>query len=302
MVNACTQFHIPAHYIYSPHTTIINIIMIIILVNSSTPETKQRFPYLEITELTEEQKDKLIQRLTLESDEIKAKFAILVSRTTKSLEKNHVSVDNLKITLKNLGLNELVEKLHDESDLNKALIKASDYWSFFEYETVTSIISSYCKDDDDLQQEVESYISSFKIYCQRRLCEVPIDNFETEMHKKTMKLYVKMDETFNISLNEVKKIEAKLSVLLDTDLYLCKVEEGCIELIFSCLRKIKLPFSLNSQQKEDLLKMGVVRLYYDDICEYYHALSQDKSLSQPLQPSQLPAVKQLFSSMSPLGK
>ena len=57
----------------------------------------------------------------------------------------------------------------------------------------------------------QSYISSFKIlYCQRRLCEVPIDNFETEIHKKTTKLYVKADKTFNTSLNEVKRIEAKL--------------------------------------------------------------------------------------------
>ena len=226
-----------------------------------------------------------MKRLVFESDGIKTKFAVLVGRTSISLGRNNVSVGHLKLTFTSLGLDELVEKLHDESDLNEALMKASKYWSFFDYEIVTSIISTYCV---DLQQEVESYISSFKIYCQRRLCEVPIDNFETEIHKKTTKLYVKMDETFTISLNEVKRIEAKLSGLLDTDLYLLTMKEGCIELIFSCLRKINLLFPLNSQQEEDLLEMGVLRLY-DDICEYYHAPSQEKSPPLSLPPSELPA-------------
>ena len=267
----------------------------------STPETKERFPYLQITDLTEEQKDELIERLTSESDRIKTQFAVLVSKTSISLKNNDVSVGNLKLTLKSLGLDELVEKIYNESDLTEALITASDYWSFFDYETVTSIISSYCT---NLQQEAESYISSFKIYCQRRLCEVPIDNFKTEIHKKTTKLHVKMDETFTIPLNKVKKIERKLSSLLDTSLRLLKIEDGCIELIFSCLRKIHLLFPLNSQQEEDLLQMGVLRLY-DDTCEYYHAPSQDKSPSLSLPPSQLPAVKQLSSIddlMLPLGK
>ena len=300
------------------HTHYSNIIMnhrYYYLESSSTPETKEKFPYLQIEDLTEEQKDKLMKRLVFESDRIKTKFAVLVGRTSISLGRNNVSVGHLKLTFTSLGLDELVEKLHDESDLNEALMKASKYWSFFDYETVTSIINTYCKNDADLQEEVESYISSFKIYCQRRLCEVPIDNFETEIHKKTTKLYVKMDENFTISLNEVKRIEAKVSGLLDTDLYLLTVKEGCIELIFSCLRKINLLFPLNSQQEEDLLKMGVLRLY-DDICDYYPVPSQDKSPSLSLPPSaespplsllssQLSAVKQLSSvddSMLPLGK
>ena len=271
--------------------------------SSSPPEAIQRFQYLSITNLTKEEKDELIDQLTIESDCIKKKFAGLVTSTNASLKKNDVSVGSLRLTLKNLGLDELVEKLHDESDLTEALIKASDYWSFFDYETLTSIISFYCKNDVDLQQEAESYISNFGKYCQRRLCEVPIDNFETEIRKKTIKLYVKMDETFTVPttpLNNVKKIARKLSSLLGTSLSLLKIEDGCIKLIFSCLRKINLLFPLNSQQEEDLLKMGVLKLY-DDICEYYPAPSQEKPPSLSLPPSQLPAVKQP-SSMVPLGK
>ena len=288
--------HMHTIFIIPTIILLIIILLLLLLVSSSTPE---KFPYLQITDLTEEQKDELMKRLVNESDRIKAKFAVLVSRTSVSLKNNDVSVGSLKLTFKSLGLDELVEKLHDESDLTEALIEASNYWSFFDYEAVTSIISSYCKNDADLQQEVESYISSFKIYCQRRLCEVPIDNFETKIHKKTTKLHVKMDEAFTIPLNKVKKIEGKLSYLLDTSLRLLKIEDGCIELIFSCLCKIN---PLNSQQEEDLLEMGVLRLY-DDMCEHYHAPSQDKSPSLSLPPSQVPAVEQLSSidDLSSLG-
>ena len=276
-----------------------------------TPETNQRFPYLQTTDLTEEQKDELIMRLVNESDLIRTKFANLVTSTNKSLKNSNVEVRSLILTLKN-GLDKLVE---DESDLTEALIKLSDYWSFFDYEILTSIISSHCKNDVNMQQEAESYISKFKEYCQRRLCEVPIDNFNTEIHKKTTKLYVKMDETFTVPLNKVKMIERKLSSLLDTRLHLLNIEDGCIKLIFNCFHKINLLFPLNSQQEEDLLKMGVLRLC-DDICIIMHH-PKTNPLSLPpsqlpavspslsLPPSQLPSVEQLSSiddSMLPLGK
>ena len=228
---------------------------------------------------------------------MRSKFATLVSLTNKSLQNNKVSVSELTVTFKNIDLEELVKILEDETDMNKAMLKASDFWSFFDYEIVKSIISSHCA---DLQQKMESYESDFKTYCERRLCEVPEDSLKANIPSKTSNLHVKIDENFKIKLCKIKRIEARLSHLLDKRLYILKVEDGCIELVFDYFGRIKLTLPLNSQQEEELSGMGVLRLY-DDNQEYYRAPTQVRSSSPSSQQSQLPSTKQLSSNTLTTG-
>ena len=93
--------------------------------------------------MTTEQREELIAELTIESEDMRSKFATLVSLMNKSLQNNKVSVSELTVTFKNLDLDELVKILEDETDMNKAMLKASDFWSFFDYEIVKSIISTH---------------------------------------------------------------------------------------------------------------------------------------------------------------
>ena len=132
-----------------------------------------------------------------------------------------------------------MKELHDMTDLNEAFVKAKKVWSFFDFETVKKIIKSFFIDDFDLQVELRSYESYFKIYCQRRLCDVPIDFLlRDEVPTKITNVHVKVDETFNnIRLEKVKVIEQKLSHLLGTDLYLLDVKDGCKELFSTASAK-----------------------------------------------------------------
>ena len=132
-----------------------------------------------------------------------------------------------------------MKELHDVTDLNEAFVKAKKVWSFFDFETVKKIIKSFFIDDFDLQVELRSYESYFKIYCQRRLCDVPIDFLlRDEVPTKITNVHVKVDETFNnIRLEKVKVIEQKLSHLLGTDLYLLDVKDGCKELFSTASAK-----------------------------------------------------------------
>ena len=254
--------------------------------------TVQRFPYLKAENLTKEEREELKAKLTVESKDMRSKFATLVGLMNKSLQNNKVSVSELTLTFINLDLDDLVEKLHDETDMNKAISKASRFWSFFDYEIVKTIINTHCA---HLQQKMESYESDFKTYCERRLCKVPMDSLKADIPSKTSNiLHVKIDETFKIKLCKIKEIEARLSCLLDKRLYLLEVEYGCIELIFTYLGKIKLTLPLNSQEEEELSEMGVLRLY-DDNHEYYLAPIQVRSPSPSSQQSQLPSANQLSS-------
>ena len=250
--------------------------------------------------MTEDRREELIAKLTVESEDMRSKFAALVDLMNISLQDNKVPVSKLTVTFKNLDVDELVEILQDETDMDKAILKASDFWSFFDYEIVKSIISTHCRGDADLQQEVKSYESDFTIYCERRLCEVPMDILKADVPSKTSNLHVKIDENFKIKLYKMKRIENRLSNLLDKRLYLLKVEDGCIELVFNYLGRIKLSLPLNSQQEEELSEMGVLRLY-DDNYEYYRAPTQVRSPSPSSKQSQLPSANQLSSNTLTTG-
>ena len=262
--------------------------------------SKQKFPYLKAETLTTEQREELIGELTVENEDMRSKFATLVGLMNSSLQDNEISVSKLKVTFKNLELDELVKMLHDESDMNEAIFKASDFWSFFDYETVKNIINTHCSDDADLQQRVESYESDFKIYCQRRLCEVPVKCLKAGVLSKTSNLRVKIDEDFKIKLSKVKRIEARLSHLLGKRLCLMKVEDGCIKLVFNYFGRIKVTLPLNSQQEEELSEMRVLRLY-DDNYEYYRAPTQVSSPSPLSQQAQLPSTNEFLSNTPTSG-
>ena len=147
---------------------------------------------------------------------------------------------------------------------------------------------------------MELYESDFKTYCERRLCEVPVDSLKADVPSKTSNLHVKIDEDFKIKLCKIKRIETRLSRLLDKRLYLLKVKDGCIELVFNYLGRIKLSLPLNSQEEEELSEMKVLRLY-DDNHEYYRAPTQVRSPSPSSQQSQLPSANQLPSNTLATG-
>ena len=135
------------------------------------------------------------------------------------------------------------------------------YWSFFNYDLLALIIRRHCP---ELLPNLENYISEFKKYCQRRLCEVPADIFESRSDEKN-NLYVKLDHYFDkITAKEAKDLERRLSKLLATELYLLRIEEGCVQLVFSSLCDLKQTFLLSAQQKAELSQMKILQLYYED--------------------------------------
>ena len=138
--------------------------------------------------------------------------------------------------------------------ITKLFLALGDYWWFFDYELLSLIINRHCM---ELKPELELYITSFKEYCERRICEVPIDVFKERGDEYN--LYVKCDHNFDKNtLSDVKDIEGKLSDLLETELYLLGVEEGCVKLVFTNLCAITSPLTL--KQMEELKELKVIHL------------------------------------------
>ena len=120
-------------------------------------------------------------------------------------------------------------------------IRRGDYWSFFNYELLKTIIK--CFGGPQLRAELDEYISKFKVYCKRRVSEVPRDSLTGgHTHKQSGSIFkVKMDKIFDITLEKIKEIQDQLYLILNkTPLLLANVEDGCIELTFRYFRLLPL--------------------------------------------------------------
>ena len=157
------------------------------------------------------------------------------------------------------------EELKGVTDLSDALLILSDHWSFFDFELLRALIKGFCNKNVELMLEFNEYESNFKLYCERRLCEVPADSFNAGVsQKKRSHLHVKLDEVFNVKTEDIKRLNRKLSDMLQTNVRLLKIEEGCIELIYITLHEFDKTFRLTGKQNEEceeLKQMGVLNIY-----------------------------------------
>ena len=215
--------------------------------------------------MTEEERERLIGRLKLESSRMKNKFAILVDRARASLQQQNISASDLKVLVEHSSRNELVNLFKKKKKSIKILdlfCALSDYWSFFDYEFLGLIIERHCP---ELLSELKKYEDQLKMFCHRRLCEIPKDIFKTKKGHKN-NLYVKYNQKVNqMKLETAKELELKLSELLDTELHLLEVQEGCVELVFHSHCDLNKNIPLRRYQQLQLTReMEVIQLRIGD--------------------------------------
>ena len=245
-------------------------------------DVKEKFPHLiKLDGMSEEEIDDLKERLVLESEEMRENFAVLVGKTISSCKQSSVGVSNLRAVLKNYSSEKVLESLDSGTDENM-WEKIADYWSFFDYKILSIIIKGLCKVHVDLLQDLDAYISDFKEYCKRRLCEVPVDSFSKEIQDKDHTyLNVKFDppDGFFTSVANIARQNKLLSRILETKVRLCKFEDGCINFVYISLCEFDSTFSLSDEQKQNLSTLGVLKMYSNTKVYYEAIATNDKNIA-----------------------
>ena len=241
-----------------------------------------KFPYLKVEGLTDEQQEDLKEQLEYDAREILRKFSILVDKTRESLQISKITVDLLISSLNNFHAKTIAEKLEKESDgdLLKAFEIMSKYWSFFDYEILSIFIEGHCEEDVRLQEYFSDYKSKFETYHRKhKLCEIPIDSFGDKSQDKHKYVHIKMDDKFkSITEFDIVKQNKRLSYILGTIICLKEFkEDGCIELAYIVADE---NFLLCRQQKKKLSEIGVVKMYSDT--EVYFENYTVKNLEEDL--------------------
>jgi len=246
-----------------------------------TPATPtSSFPYLKESGLTPEQQERLSIRLCVESEDIICKFWRLHSRVYKSLCEQNISVDKLVTHLLLLDAFDPVSKatqkpilqtffhdLRSAGSIEDVLWFIKDYFSFFNYRVVEHIVDGLGTDQDRV--ELRNYKKAFDEYSKRRIYECP-PVYGPMSSADHAELVLKLDSVYEkFTVKELKKFEYRLSRIFSVSpqsvLRLCRVEEGCLQLIFQVPSFVQQEtFPLSGEQESALAAEGLIRLTCGD--------------------------------------
>ena len=248
--------------------------------SQSPISTTSAFPYLKVSGLTPEQQEGLSIRLCVESEDIIRKFWHLHSTVYESLRQRNIPVERLVVHLLSLGafdpvskhsqkpvLHNFSQELRNAGSIEDVLLVIEDYFSFFNYHVIEHIVNKLGTDQD--RMELQDYKKEFDEYSKRRIYECP-PVYGSMSKANHSELVLKLDSVYEkFTVKELKKFEYRLSRIFcvspQSVLRLCRVEEGCLQLIFQVPSFVQQEiFPLSSEQESALVAEGVIRLTCGD--------------------------------------
>ena len=224
--------------------------------------------------ISEEEKERLEQKLYDESKDMIHKFQKLFSATIKSLKKRKVTVKRLLNHVRclvalepvqemsNLGKFECEIRNTNLKTIDDVMAKVGEYSSFFNYEILQNIIDHVGAKKD--RENLATYLREFAEYAKRKVYECPCEVGQLNETGRS-NVFVTLDrsyDTFTVSC--LKDFERELAKILNVSsdvVVLYRIAPGNLRLIFQIPLSIqKTIFPLSSEQEVALTKLGVVRL------------------------------------------
>ena len=246
------------------------------LVPQGQTDTSSSFPYLDIRKLSVQEKARLHYKLQEEYKKIMDEFSDLIHYTIESVESSGVSVVKLHTRLSNLWaykpihkevplLLDQLDKIEGAESVDRVFSILQKYYSFFNYYIIEKIIGWFGTPED--KERLETYDKNFKRFCKRRTFECPPDIFGPIDKEKT-NLKVKVEEVCSSAkgcpVETVRQFRNSLGDILGVEpwtLHLCRIDDGCMELLFQFPFFVEEDiFPLSTKQERLLTSVGVIKL------------------------------------------
>ena len=144
----------------------------------------------------------------------------------------------------------------------------NDYFSFFNYQLIEHIIKALGTRSD--KAKLRRYKQDFNKYAKRRIFEC-LPEFGAVSKADCADVFVKVDSQYdNCTIAQIERFHLKLSEILQVSsqgiLHLCRVDKGCLQLMFQVPSFVQQEiFPLSGEQEESLAANGVIKL----ICGEY---------------------------------
>ena len=243
--------------------------------------------------LNKEQKEQLHQRLYADSEDMMYKFQGLFTATSKSLQKENITVSQLasclgllgsiKPTFKDSGLPPLrhqLPRLTNAKTIEAAMSVVKDYCSFFNYRMLEHIINELGTKEDKLN--LDKYKEDFSKYGMRHVFECPSKVGEMSRDDHVDNMFVTLDDSFdNCDVNHLQSfisiLRKTLRITSNISMKLCRIDPGSVRLTFQLPHLVQQDiFPLSKEQEEELASLGVIELS----CRDYHFIRQDTTITK----------------------
>ena len=228
------------------------------------------YPRLSISGLSDKDREDMVQKLSDDTASIIKSFADLLLSTSKSLKSKNISAEELVEVALSLGaykslknpvplLGEEERELREAKTIAGVLVILRRHMSFFNHEILAHIIE-HLGDENDKEKFIK-FESQFKVYCQRKVFEVPstvLDPHGTERSNCKSFVVVGCDDLFE-TLQDVKKAQMKIASLLDlrvSAVQLKRIDIGSVILVFSIPMSLSGIFPLDPVTYEMLKSHG----------------------------------------------
>ena len=245
-----------------------------VLVPQDERDTSSSFPCLDVGKLS---KLALQSKLLKVADDVVSEFGDLIHYTINSIVASRVSVMKLCTRLSSLGayrptrdpvplLRNQLNEIKRAEDVEEVFSILDDYYSFFNYGIIEKIIGWFGTQED--KERLETYTDHFKRFCKRRTFECPPNIFGHAVDKGKTNLVMKVEESWDpidgCSLEIILRLCNSLAEILGVEsetLYLCRIDKGCVELLFQVPAFVEEDvFPLSVEQETSLASIGVARL------------------------------------------
>ena len=198
-----------------------------------------------------------------------------MSATIKSFQRRCVPLDELVSHVMTLGAFDPVfkepqvpvfrfcfQELKAADTIPKVFLVLNDYFSFFNYHIIEHIIKELGTKTD--KSKLRRYKIDFHQYVKRRIFECQ-PKFGPVSDSDHADIFVKLDSQYdNYTIAQIEGFCHKLSEILNLSqgiLRLCRVDEGCFQLMFQVPSFVQQEiFPLSRDQEKALAAMGVFKL------------------------------------------
>ena len=223
--------------------------------------------------------EKLKTRLYSESIELVGKFGVIFNAFFQSLRERKLPIKEIVSNLKGFGAFSPVykgeyqpllrEKLKSldlaRADIDDIKLIIIDYCSFFNFRLLQFLVEALGTTTD--KQKFEQYKTGFNEYAKRRIFECPSELGQPSDTSQA-NIIVKLDDHYDqCALTQLKLLEVDFCKILKiTNLTLCLITVGCLQLTFQIPWFVKREiFPLSEEQKEMLVALHVIHV----TCGYY---------------------------------
>ncbi len=244
----------------------------------SSSDSTVRFPYLNLSDLDEDNRIDLEDRLVDDTREMILQFATFTAMIRSSLNDLQVPLEDIKCSILSLeafsekiGAKVLDEKDREEIKSAKSVagvfITLCNYVSFFNYDIIEHIIKLYGSADD--HERLKEYVCAFNTFSERNVFEVPASVFSVSKSRTTAKVFALKCTQRVYSLEGVQSMKRKIAKVLGLkplSLQLCSIKKGCVELHFLISSDVaNRIFPVSPAHESALSDIGVRFLFCEEV-------------------------------------